>query len=199
MKRLKYVVGKPLNRPEIEYLYRYHCSPYAERRDMLFNFLLKSSVVESNVIEGTPLYPKWSPVYDTVDDTSVSGPSRGYESFEYLNEEDDVVEKYYIYHDKDNVILFKEIPLLMDDDMFKWKENSKYNATEAIVTMGAFEYQCIVNADGNGKVIVRYVKCENFHRTKVTIAEFDVEDAYNESFYAAIYKWNSEFKNSIAS
>ena len=92
-------------------------------------------------------------------------------------------QKYYIY---------MEVPLIIDDENFIWKTNFKYNSKEATITRGMFEYQCIINADGNGKVIVRYVKCENFHRNKVTIAEFDVPNAYNEVFLEEINRWNKE-------
>jgi len=94
--------------------------------------------------------------------------------------------------------IYAELPLVIDDDTFSWKENTRYNSKEATVVRGHFEYLCIVNADGNGKVIVRYNKCENYHRNRVTIAEFYVDDAYNERFIEAIDKWTKEFKESIA-
>ena len=107
-------------------------------------------------------------------------------------------EDYYLERSEGFYILYKVVPLLINDGEFDWKENAKYNSKEAIITRGMFEYQCIVNADGNGKVIVRYVKCENLHRNKVTIAEFDVPNAYNEVFLEEINRWNKEFKDSIA-
>lgn len=205
MKRVKYVVEKSLKNPEIEYLWTELGSSW-HKEDAFFKFMLKSSITDTNVIEGTPLYSQWNPMFDKVIDTTYSSWSHGScHKFEYENVQgecpNDTItdEVYYMYQNGDDVILFKEIPLLMNDEMFTWKENTKYNATEAVVAMGAFEYHCIVSADGNGKVIVRYVKCENFHRTRVTIAEFDVKDAYNETFCEAIKKWNDGLKSSIAS
>ena len=107
-------------------------------------------------------------------------------------------EDYYLETSHGFYILYKVVPLLINDKDFEWKDNAKYESKEAVIKRGAFEYLCIVNADGNGKVIVRYTKCENFHRNKVTIAEFHVPNAYNEVFLTEINKWNKEFKESIA-
>ena len=98
----------------------------------------------------------------------------------------------------DYYCVYIELPLVVDDKNFVWKKNRKYNSTEATIVRGNFEYLCVVNADGNGKVLVRYNKCENYHRNRVTIAEFNVENAYNEKFLEAIDKWTKEFKESIA-
>ena len=203
IKRLKYVSGVSMKSPEIKYLYEHHHYNSSDR--FVFNFLLLCSIKGKNRICGAIRFHEWNKDYDRVANTSISGDNIGrYEQFEcnifepsldYEIEDEDV---YYVYHNKENLILFKEVPLLMDDDNFHWKDNTKYDAKETVIRMGAFEYQCIVNSDGGGKVIVRYVKCENFHRTKVTIAEFDVKNAYNESFIEAINKWNKEFKESIA-
>lgn len=94
--------------------------------------------------------------------------------------------------------VYTELPLIIDDNNFKWKENSKYNSKEAVIIRNNFEYLCIANADGNGKIIVRYIKCENHHRNKVSIAEIDVSEVCNERFLRAIDEWTKEFKESIA-
>lgn len=125
----------------------------------------------------------------------------GYTTFKYLNNT-----LHYTFRSevrnmctKDlGIYLYQERPLVINDKNFKWKYNSKYNSKESTIKRGEFEYQCIVHASGNGKVIVRYIKGENFHRNKVTIAEFSVEEAYNERFLEAIDKWTKEFKESIA-
>ena len=109
----------------------------------------------------------------------------------YLTKEQRSMHKY-------GYMVYTELSLIIDDKNFKWKENTKYNSKEAMLIRNNFEYLCIANADGNGKVIVRYIKCENYHRNKVTIAELDVENVCNEKFLEVIDKWTKEFKESIA-
>ena len=98
----------------------------------------------------------------------------------------------------DIYVVYKLLPIVEDDDLFSWKENKKYGSREAVIKEGPFEYLCVLKADDNGFVDVRYVKCDNMHRNKVTIARIEIEHANNENFKQAIREWKSEFKEEIA-
>ena len=187
LKRLKFVSNVKIGTPEMELI---------RRKGLMFEFLMKKSI-RGKRAEGSERFYEWNPRADRVDD--IDTPlCNAYVYYERYTIDEDT---YYLRIPKSgdgNVTLYKETELIMNDRNFTWKDNNKYNAKEAVVKIGVLEYQCIVNNDGNGKVIVRYVKCENFHRNKVTIAEFEVADAYNESFMLAIKNWSKEFKDSIA-
>jgi len=140
---------------------------------------------------------KWEPDSDRVDDVDRSGKIKGvYIEHAYQRYEKNG-KNYYVYEGRDNYDLFVEAPLIMEDKLFKWKKNSKYRSLEAIIKEDTFEFQCIINPDGNGKVIVRYLKCENKHRNNVTLAELDVSNAYNEVFIETIKDWKYNLVCSI--
>lgn len=166
------------------------------------DFIKENNLLPKFIIKHHILNKKASKII--VDDVDRTIKHRGYSNI--INTYEKIVidgDIYYLHekwvsHTEHPIYIYKEIPLIINDENFIWKDNTKYNSKEAIITRGSFEYLCIVNADGNGKVIVRYTKGENFHRTRVTIAEFNVPNAYNEVFLEAIDKWTKEFKNSIA-
>lgn len=178
VKRLKLIASETNNaRPEIDYL---------AKQGVLFGYLkTKGNDYPDRELEYNPLNG------DTVD---------------YVIAEDDVYVpymedgvQYYLKHHrgKSMYYLYREMPLVINDFSFKWKRNTKYNCLEATIKDPVFEYQCIINSDNNGKVIVRYAKCENKHKNKVTVAEIDVVCAFNEKFIQVIEEWKSDLKKSM--
>lgn len=93
--------------------------------------------------------------------------------------------------------IYKELPRIINDDIFHWKENKKYGSREALLVEGDFEYFCIVKENGDASIDIRYTACMNRHSNKVTIATIDVIDASNEDILEAIKKWKTEFKKSL--
>lgn len=98
---------------------------------------------------------------------------------------------------KDEYVIMKELPRIADDDVFHWKHNFKYGASEFILYQGLFEYQIIAKADGNVCIDVSYKKCDNKHRTKVTISRINVFNASNKDILDAIEEWKKMFKNEL--
>ena len=95
---------------------------------------------------------------------------------------------------------YKEVPGIYDDGhKLKWAENARYDAKETSFTQGMFEFHCIVKATGDAIVEVKYAKCENKHRNRVTIAEIEVIDATNKSIMDAITKWKKGFLKDVES
>ena len=92
---------------------------------------------------------------------------------------------------------YKELPDIYDDKMFHWKVNKKYDSKECIIEDGVFEYWVIYKANGTASVDVRYVKCDNRHRNKVTIATIEVVYATNNVIVDAIKEWKRKFKEEI--
>ena len=89
--------------------------------------------------------------------------------------------------------VYKELPKFINDDNFKWRNNEKYKALETTLTSGVFEFYCIARESGDAFISVRYAKCENRHRNKVTLAEINVYNASNEAILEAIREWKAEF------
>ena len=100
---------------------------------------------------------------------------------------------------KKNYVVFKELPRITNDKTFKWKENIKYGTKETVIIQGNFEFTCIVKADGDAIVDVRYTKCENKHRNRVTITRIEVYNAANEEILKAIDEWRKLFKKEMDS
>ena len=94
-------------------------------------------------------------------------------------------------------IIYKEIPKIREDDTFKWRDNVKYGVKETTIKSGSFEYHIIVRANDEAYIQVQYTKCENRHRTKVTIADLTVYNVSNEAIKEAINEWKSEFKSDM--
>lgn len=89
--------------------------------------------------------------------------------------------------------VYEELPKFINDDNFKWHKNDKYNSLETAIVSGAFEFHCIARESGDAYISVRYTKCENKHRNKVTLAEITVYNASNEDILEAIRQWKAEF------
>lgn len=94
-------------------------------------------------------------------------------------------------------MIYKELPAIYDDDTFRWRDNVKYGVKETTIKSGAFEYHIIVRANDEAYIQVQYTKCENRHRTKVTIADLTVYNVSNEAIKEAINEWKSEFKKDM--
>jgi len=94
-------------------------------------------------------------------------------------------------------MIYKELPAIYDDDTFRWRENIKYAVKETTIKSGSFEYHIIVRANDEAYIQVQYTKCENKHRTKVTIADLTVYNVSNEAIKEAIDEWKSEFKKDM--
>lgn len=94
--------------------------------------------------------------------------------------------------------LYKVLLPVFDDGMFVWNKNKRYNSMESVVTIGAFEFLCIYHETGYGTVDVRYAKCDNKHRNKVTISTIEnIRCANNKMFLEAINQWRETLKNEI--
>lgn len=85
-----------------------------------------------------------------------------------------------------------ELPRIGDDSVFTWKTNKRYGTLEATIKKENFEYLCIVKADGNAFVEVKYTKQDNKHRNNVTMARINVYNASNQDILDAIKKWQAE-------
>ena len=101
--------------------------------------------------------------------------------------------------EKECYVVWKQLPRIANDDTFKWKENIKYGTKETVIIQGNFEFTCIVKADGDAIVDVRYTKCENKHRNRVTITRIEVFNAANEEILKAIDEWKKMFKSEMNS
>jgi hypothetical protein len=93
--------------------------------------------------------------------------------------------------------IYKELPLIRNDNLFFWKEDPKHGCLIAVLPSGNFEYHCIYKADGDAVVDVKYVACENRHANKVTLATIDVIHASNEAICEAIAEWKEDFKRNF--
>lgn len=104
----------------------------------------------------------------------------------------------YINHNgKEVYVVMKELPKIANDDVFHWKNNIKYGTKEAVISQGLFEYQIIAKADGNVCIDVGYKKCDNKHRTKVTIARINALHANNKDILDAIKEWRKTFSQEL--
>ena len=93
--------------------------------------------------------------------------------------------------------VWKKLPRIGNDKTFKWKENLKYGTKETVIIQGNFEFSCIVKADGDAIVDVRYAKCDNKHRNRVTITRIDVYNASNQEILNAIKEWKKMFQKEM--
>lgn len=95
---------------------------------------------------------------------------------------------------EDAMFYFVELPGIYTDKDFRWKKNKKYNALETVLKMGEFEFYCVYRNGSDDVVVdVRYAKCQNKHRNKVTITTINVYNASNEGILEAIKEWEEEF------
>lgn len=88
---------------------------------------------------------------------------------------------------------YVEIPRFTNDEKFYWKENNKYGVKECTLDYGPFQMNCILKADNEVTIEVKYTRCENKHRNNVTIAMIDVYEGTNEVIDEAIKKWVESF------
>lgn len=93
--------------------------------------------------------------------------------------------------------IYEILPSVYDDEIFKWKTNKKYQTLEATVTSGMFEYECICRNDKSGIINVRYAKCDNKHRNKVTITTIEMDDINNKRIIDAIECWKIQFTREL--
>lgn len=94
-------------------------------------------------------------------------------------------------------VIYKELPRIYDDETLHWRENVKYGVKETSIVSGVFEFHIIIKESGDAYIQVKYAKCENKHRNKVTIADIVVYNADNEAIIKAIKDWKEEFKNEL--
>lgn len=104
---------------------------------------------------------------------------------------------YYVGEVEGEYCIWTEMPKIIDDKTFKWKLNTKYNSREATIASGNFEYFCIVKEGGDAVIEIKYTKCENKHRNKVTLGRIDVYYASNEDILKAIEMWREEFRKDV--
>lgn len=90
--------------------------------------------------------------------------------------------------------VYKELPSIYNDKTFNWKKNKKYGSMVAVIEDKIFEYHCIVKADGDAVVDVKYNACDNRHRNRVTITTIEISNATNDAIRDAIKEWKRDFK-----
>lgn len=93
--------------------------------------------------------------------------------------------------------VFKILPNIYDDTRFRWKVNKKYNVKESVYISGAFEFHCTCDVNNDVMIDVKYAKCENLHRNRVTLATIKVICASNETILEAISNWQYDFINEV--
>lgn len=95
--------------------------------------------------------------------------------------------------------VFKVLPQIFDDNVFSWVYNKKYKTQEAKVDSGIFEFLCIYYPQtGDAAVDVRYTKCDNRHRNKVTLSTIEgIHNANNKKIKEAIREWREEFAKEV--
>ncbi len=177
IKRLKLITYETTNaKPEIDFLVK---------QDVLFGYLkAKGNDYPDKEYE---FCSNSGDVVDYVFDKDEGGSNA------YIPYSEDGIQ-YYIKRNGSMYYLYREMPLVINDYSFKWKKNTRYNCLEATIKDPVFEYHCVINSDSNGKVIVRYTKCENKHKNKVSVAELDVPRAFNERFIQVIEDWKSDLR-----
>ena len=99
----------------------------------------------------------------------------------------------------DDYVIYRELPNIYDDKTFHWKYNKKHGSYQAVLHSGEFEYLCIFKANGDAVVEIKYVKCDNQHRNRVTIAAINVYGASNQDILDAIQKWKAAFSVDLQS
>lgn len=98
----------------------------------------------------------------------------------------------------DEIWILKELSKFSDDTYFKWRENTKHGTTEAKITDGNFEFWCVAKQDGDAIIDVKFCKCENKHRNKVTIERIEVQNASNEDIMDAIKQWKKQMRKELS-
>lgn len=157
-----------------------HMTSYLREKDMLMDFLTD-----------TKYQNEYKPIKELTQKQLKRGNAR---EIEYRGK------KYLFYTDQFNsTILYEILPTIYDDELFHWSENKKYGTMESIVVLGVFEFLCIYQkANGNGNISVRYTKCDNYHKNKVTIANIeDIYNASNDIFIDAIEQWTTNFMEDV--
>lgn len=88
--------------------------------------------------------------------------------------------------------VYEVLPDVYNDEVLEWKKNKKHGTLEARFELGMFEYLCTYRDSGTALIDVRYVKCENPHRNRVTIETIEVRNATNERIFNAISEWKNQ-------
>ena len=101
--------------------------------------------------------------------------------------------------DEERFILYRQLPRIANDNTFRWRNNERYGTKETVIIQGNFEFTCIVKETGDAVVDVRYTKCDNKHRNRVTITRIEVYNASNEEILKAIAEWKEVFKEEMSS
>lgn len=101
------------------------------------------------------------------------------------------------WHNTSSFFVYEVLPAIFNDEIFKWSRNAKYDTLECMFVIGMFEFHCIYKNDGSAIVDVKYAKCDNRHRNRVTITTIYINDAGNESILEAVDYWKAEFKREI--
>lgn len=90
--------------------------------------------------------------------------------------------------------LYMIVDPIGDDSNFTWKKNKNEKQLSCTLETLNFEYHIIYDGYGDATISVRYTKGENYHKTKVTIAHIEVENATNQGILDAIKCWKKEFE-----
>lgn len=93
--------------------------------------------------------------------------------------------------------VYEILPNIYNDEMFSWKANKKYNVRECTYTSGLFEFHIVANSNDDVNINVKYTKCDNKHKNRVTIATININKASNESIVRAIDCWKKEFLTEV--
>lgn len=96
------------------------------------------------------------------------------------------------------VVFWEGTPnIYVDGPNWLWSYNDKHGTFEYTIKEKFFEYVCVLRGDGSVRVDVKYTKCDNRHRNKVTISEIEIENATNNDIIEAINVWKKELINQI--
>ena len=158
---------------------------YLNKQGLLFDYVVNRDKPQTMNEEGKP-----------VDPTVFYEDCSSYKRKKYKKEYYYIGKRKYSFG-KEGYVFFKQLPRIANDKVFKWKENLKYGTKETVIIQGNFEFTCIVKADGDAVVDVRYTKCDNRHRNRVTIARIEVYNAANEEILKAIDQWKEMFMNEM--
>lgn len=113
-----------------------------------------------------------------------------YELFSY---KDKNYIKMFDYGKKGDTTVFEILPQIYNDKIFCWIKNKKYNTLETTLVLGNFEFYCICDNNNNVAIDVKYTKCDNRHKNRVTISVIKINDADNETILNAIDFWKEQF------
>lgn len=125
-----------------------------------------------------------------------------------FNERDIATQKVdeFTYKDKNYVVLkeplnYTSVYELLDKvhntELMMWQDNKKYGTKDCKFESGMFEFHCICQKDNTVMIDVKYTKCDNKHKNKVTVSTIEVKDADNKRILEAVDEWKESFLSDV--